>query len=364
MDVMKSKGRTQGRNSTELMITVDVETITRPSEPRGKAGNPCAGACSWLGSHQVVVACIVTLCLLLVAAGVLAGVFGAQRANMSDDKIPSTSGGFKGCGWRPDVGTRIVNGEKSLSAWPWQVSLQNKFKTDKWTHFCGASIISSTWLLTARHCITNVRNLTGEIIAVMGTNSLTDTSLAIQRVSVAEIVLHPDGESSDVALLRLAWSVAFSATVGPVCLPVNASTAQPDMPCYVTGWGLTATDDTTKQLDLREAQLTIMKDDDCKPTNNGHPLKPSMMCAADVSTHADTCQGDSGGPLVRLAGDTEPSPGRWVLEGVTSFGKGCGSKDFLGVYARVSAFTQWISSTTATETTTATTTTTTGKSAR
>ncbi|XP_032810651.2 chymotrypsinogen A-like [Petromyzon marinus] len=369
MEAMKTKGRTQGRNSTELMMTVDVETITSPSKARGKAGNPCAGACSWLWSHQLIVACIVILCLLLVAAGVLAGVFGALRANMSDDKIPSASGGFEGCGWRPEAGTRIVNGEKSTLAWPWQVSLQNKFHTGKWTHFCGASIISSTWLLTARHCITNVPNLTGDIIAVMGTNSLNDTSLAVQRVAIAETVLHPDGESSDVALLRLAWSVAFSATVGPVCLPVNATTAKPDTPCFVTGWGVVTTNDKTKQVDLREVKLTIMNDSSCEPTNSGRPLQRSMMCAADVNTHADTCQGDSGGPLVRLAGEAEPAPGRWVLEGITSFGRGCGSRVFLGVYARVAAFTQWISRTTATKTTAATettaaATTTTGKSAR
>uniref|UniRef100_A0A8C3F9V3 Peptidase S1 domain-containing protein n=1 Tax=Chrysemys picta bellii TaxID=8478 RepID=A0A8C3F9V3_CHRPI len=44
---------------------------------------------------------------------------------------------------------RIVNGETAVpGSWPWQVSLQD----NTGFHFCGGSLISENWVVTAAHC--------------------------------------------------------------------------------------------------------------------------------------------------------------------------------------------------------------------
>uniref|UniRef100_A0A7M4E241 Chymotrypsinogen 2-like n=1 Tax=Crocodylus porosus TaxID=8502 RepID=A0A7M4E241_CROPO len=44
---------------------------------------------------------------------------------------------------------RIVNGEEAIpGSWPWQVSLQD----NTGFHFCGGSLISEDWVVTAAHC--------------------------------------------------------------------------------------------------------------------------------------------------------------------------------------------------------------------
>lgn len=49
-------------------------------------------------------------------------------------------------------------------------------------------------------------------------------------------------------------------------------------------------------------------------------------------------QGDSGGPLVaRVCGGT-----RWAVVGIVSYGVGCATPTFPGVYTRVPAYAQWI----------------------
>lgn len=47
-------------------------------------------------------------------------------------------------------------------------------------------------------------------------------------------------------------------------------------------------------------------------------------------------QGDSGGPLLCRHGR------RWYVDGITSYGIGCGEIGIPGVYTRVSAFSDWI----------------------
>ena len=62
-----------------------------------------------------------------------------------------------------------------------------------------------------------------------------------------------------------------------------------------------------------------------------------MICAGYQGVGGkDACQGDSGGPLI---GNSNGNP---VLVGVVSWGKGCGEKQYPGVYTRVTPILDWI----------------------
>ena len=79
--------------------------------------------------------------------------------------------------------------------------------------------------------------------------------------------------------------------------------------------------------------------DKCKQKfgNYGIEIVDSQFCAVS-ETGVDACHGDSGGPLVYEQGST------FYLHGITSFGNGCGSKEFPAIYTKVNRFLDWIES--------------------
>ncbi|KAI4572025.1 hypothetical protein MJG53_014131 [Ovis ammon polii x Ovis aries] len=228
--------------------------------------------------------------------------------------------------------SRIVNGEDAVpGSWPWQVSLQ----TSSGFHFCGGSLISEDWVVTAAHC--RVRK--GHLV-VAGVSDQGSEEEAGQVLRVAEVLTvfeHPQWDlravRNDVALLKLAAPARLSAAVAPVCLPSTDTSFPAGSLCTVTGWGKTRYNAFDTPDKLQQATLPILSNADCEEFW-GSKITDVMICAG--ASGISSCMGDSGGPLVCQ------KDGAWTLAGIVSWGSSRCSPFLPGVYARVTKFIPWI----------------------
>lgn len=225
-----------------------------------------------------------------------------------------------------DSGGRIVGGEKTtIDRYPYQVSLQIKNQ-----HFCGGSVISAEWIVTAAHC---VNGMYLPIFVKLGLSNLKEIGTVIP---VKSIIVHEKynrrNSDFDIALIRLSTLLSFNDKTKAVSLPSQRDMFTNGSLATVTGWGnLKSVGTRTKQ--LYKVEVPLVSYMECKLLYRGLLISQRMICAGFVDRGGkDACQGDSGGPLV-LDGK---------LIGIVSWGLGCAEANYPGVYTRVTALRSWI----------------------
>uniref|UniRef100_A0A4W5PR76 pancreatic elastase II n=1 Tax=Hucho hucho TaxID=62062 RepID=A0A4W5PR76_9TELE len=248
--------------------------------------------------------------------------------------------GAYGCGLPtfPPTITRVVGGDDVReNSWPWQASLQYKSGSN-FHHTCGATLISSQWVMTAAHCISS-RNT---YRVYLGKHNLKNNEEGSMAFTPAKIIVHENWDSyrirNDIALIKLQSPVTFSHSIMAACLPDSGTVLDHNAPCYVTGWGRLWTGGPIADI-LQQALLPVVSHANCtKPDWWGSLVTDSMVCAGGDGDLA-SCNGDSGGPL-----NCQNSDGSWDVHGVVSFGSsmGCNYPKKPSVFTRVSAYISWI----------------------
>lgn len=237
---------------------------------------------------------------------------------------------------------RVVGGSPaSIGDAPWQVALIDRSAGSDWYgQFCGGSILSATWVITAAHCL-DWGISAKRLMVLSGSDFLTSSGLT--GIQVRRFIIHPAWNPStnenDVGLIELTRPITLNPGIAerialPAATPVVGSMAR------VTGWGNTSSVSSVYPDYLQKAEVEIFSDAYCQSGSRyGSDYEADLMvCAGAPDFSRDTCQGDSGGPLAVFVAD------HWELQGVTSFGVGCAQAPYPGVYAEIYPFAGWIRS--------------------
>uniref|UniRef100_A0A3Q2DZV4 Coagulation factor IX n=1 Tax=Cyprinodon variegatus TaxID=28743 RepID=A0A3Q2DZV4_CYPVA len=238
----------------------------------------------------------------------------------------------------PEPFKRIVGGRVvTPGEIPWQVGL---IANPSGLLFCGGSILSERWIVTAAHCLVEAK---GSFFIRVGEHNTDIKEGGEQDYEVLKEHMHPRYNASlnlynhDIALLFLKAPINFSATVRPICIGpmafIEALLKQPS-PATVSGWGRTRFLGSTSNI-LQKIEVPFTDQTECKRSSNER-ITPLMFCAGYYDVAKDACQGDSGGP------HTNSFHGTWFLTGIVSWGEGCAEKGKYGVYTRVSVYYSWM----------------------
>ncbi|XP_016943026.3 venom serine protease [Drosophila suzukii] len=243
------------------------------------------------------------------------------------------------CGWSATA--RIANGQNAAAnEYPSYAALKDV--TSKTATFCGGTIVSHRYIVTAAHCIYMVNRAT-DVVAIVGTNNLVNPSRYYQQYSIIQMIPHEQYVSdpnvnNDIAVLITAGNIQWSRGVGPICLPPVGTTSPFTYDVVdVIGFGTIYFAGPTSST-LQKINLNVVSNQDCQTEyNNVATIYAGEMCTFDYSgTGRDSCQFDSGGPVILRKS-------KQFLVGIISFGKSCAATSYpMGVNTRVTSYISWI----------------------
>lgn len=248
---------------------------------------------------------------------------------------------------------RVVNGSNaSQGEYPFAAFVEFTC-TGYGSWFCGGSYIGGQMILTAGHCVVDLSSCNNGWSATVTLNRANLNSSNGQQINVKLAYLHPEYNGSgaptnDIAALEL---VSTPTGVAPLSVVSSSQSSfyNAGTNTIIMGWG-----DTVQREDnndggsaitsdiLQEAVVPVKSNATCSADYGSSFSSSSMFCAGiydngSGNVGVDTCQGDSGGPIV------VNSSGTLKQIGIVSWGNGCASSQYTGVYTKLINYLDYVS---------------------
>ncbi|KAK3919486.1 Chymotrypsin BI [Frankliniella fusca] len=241
------------------------------------------------------------------------------------------------------AGGRIVGGQEAEPhQFPWQVGMLIQDK-DGEMFFCGGSLLTPSWVLTAAHCAEP-----GYIFEViLGAHRIREHEPSQQRFKVKKddstVWVHPEWDSNetvnDIALIKLPGAATLNDYVQLTRIQSKerAGASLWNKNATMSGWGKPSDSAQSISPVLRFVVTRIVSNYYCNFRYLFFLIKDTNICTSGFPGKS-TCNGDSGGPLTVPDDD-----GKETQVGITSFGIGLGcEKTWPPAFTRVSSYLDWI----------------------
>ncbi|XP_061401325.1 seminase-like, partial [Musca vetustissima] len=196
---------------------------------------------------------------------------------------------------RPNINgdklTRIIGGiATTIDATPYLVQFRY---ANYWNLFCGGSLISSKYVLTAAHCFPSGK---GDGVVVIGGANTSDGEG--EERYIESITMHPEYNPqtmhSDVAVIELDEPMVG---VNILTIGICSHRLEEGDLLQVSGWGQTEESGPMSE-ELRTVLLPMAPRKMCDK-EYGSFVEQNMFCGSGFEAKGH-CLGDSGGPAVHL----------------------------------------------------------------
>lgn len=259
----------------------------------------------------------VKVCLLLVFLSVISLSF-AQARNEIDSRIfrgmNATKGQF------PYFAQIFTNATKPNATQPSYI-------------FCGGSIISSKFILTAAHCIEDYTH----VVVSLGINDANDFSTQ-QFHYAARTYVHKGYNlttgTNDIAIVQLADEIVFTEFIKVI--PLSCEIIGSGVWTQLAGRGKTRTNTAIFPNILQWTNLLTIPNEICAKAYPLVNISSAKVCTVGKQKQT-TCTGDSGSVLIRMFNGTEAQIG--VVNGGST--RGCDDGQ-ISIFSRISSFIDWI----------------------
>ena len=220
--------------------------------------------------------------------------------------------------------------------YPWQVALTYLDR-----QYCGGSLLSAHWVLTAAHCIVGSA-ITDEAVLIGAHDIETRSQGNPMSYPFSAVFINPDWidvfRGGDIGLVFVQQHMDIEGNEFADRISMAEEGADfMDADCVISGWGRTeewpvsvsTNPDILQEADVREVDHATCEE------RHGRDIGETVICVSGDFERGG-CHGDSGGPLVCQ------QDGELVLVGVTAGGDTRCRLEFPSLYGRVSHHRAWI----------------------